>query len=83
MKHHRDLAISAIRGRIQPDPPAGRGFPCGLVSCWDAREVDHIVLAVTPAGVGVIRSNCDAEGLREMVAMLVEIERAAGVEKLN
>lgn len=36
-------------------------------------EFDHIIITLTPAGAGVIRSNCDAEGLREMAAMLVEI----------
>jgi hypothetical protein len=31
-------------------------------------ELDHIIMTLTPAGAGVIRSNCDAEGLREMAA---------------
>jgi hypothetical protein len=36
-------------------------------------EIAHVLMTVTPAGTGIIRSNCDPEGLREMAAMLVEI----------
>jgi len=45
-------------------------------------ELEHIIMTVTPAGTGVVRSNCDAEGLREMAAMLVEIAEPGG-PKLN
>jgi len=47
-------------------------------------ELDHLVMAMTPAGAGVIRSSCDAEGLREMAAMLIEIaNEMQGEARLN
>ena len=47
-------------------------------------EIDHIIMAVTPAGAGIVRSNCDHEGLRELAAMLIEIaDQVPGGPKLN
>jgi hypothetical protein len=45
---------------------------------------DHIIMTIAPDSAGVIRSNCDAEGLRDMAAMLIEIaNQLQGEPNLN
>jgi hypothetical protein len=49
-------------------------------------EIDHAIMTITPAGVGIIRSNCDPEGPRVIAAMLIEIAdqvQAPVVDKPN
>jgi hypothetical protein len=46
-------------------------------------ELDHIIMTMAPDGAGIIRSNCDAEGLCEMEAMLIEIANQLREAKLN
>jgi hypothetical protein len=40
-------------------------------------EVHHVILAVTPYGAGIIRSNIGPEGLGEMSTLLKEIAEHA------
>jgi hypothetical protein len=43
-----------------------------------------MIMAMAPDGAAVIRSNCDAEVLREMAAILIEIaNQLPGEAKLN
>lgn len=47
-------------------------------------EPNHMIIAIAPNGAVVIRSNCDAEVLREMAATLIEIaNQLPGEAKLN
>ena len=36
-------------------------------------EIDHVILALTPGGDAVIRSNCEPAALRAMALLLTEI----------